>query len=366
MIIRNRLVITPANLVSGMGTTANSYYDLDIPESLSTRKARVKLATFTRRDPSSTIKSLIQNKLELAKNIDLIWKNNDLFANLDQPDSFYKDYTDELIKTLRLNISLFGHLGMNPNFIYEFETFKNRKDTSELEKAIFLTQAFELALFNSDPSKILNNLNSKSKSEGKGHKNELMAAWFLAKFIYDLPVSSENPFLLSINLKSYERDKETNKTFDSIKEREVDILTSDSIVSVKSMNDSYSKQIRNMFFLIADDINPGLKDRVQKIILVKSSDSSDKKRDVKQSSLKFKTTKEYRKLIEHEVYSAKGKIEKYKLPSGCKRNEYERFTRKFLTPENIEIYFLPAIDKDFPINLSNWINDKYTEKREAA
>lgn len=366
MLINNRLVITiPAERKS-------HFDDFDLPPELCPSQIKARLTTITKTARKEPEKSLDEKRIQIAEDFDNIWKNGELLSKTNEPNSFfYNDFSNELIKTFNRDKNLFliptNKSLPNSSFEEEIRVISSRKDISALTKSIILTQSLELALLGSNPTKVLKNINT--HPDPKGFINELLAAWFLAKFIYKLSPVESNDFTQSVSLQSFERELKGGgkaRTFTSIKEREIDILTDDAIVSVKCSKNDFSDQIKNLFFIVNDDLNPGLKDRVKKLVLIRSDDG--KRRQIKQTSPEYSETAEYKKHIEEICSIARENINIYPYPEG--KRGYDKAVKRLITPDNVEVHYLPSFygtkTQTFEDELRDWIEKIYNQMKTTA
>lgn len=303
-------------------------------------------------------------KENLLTKIDEYWRIGILFERAKQPNSnFYSQYIEELkhIVTLPKNdFSEFSKGSSNQcNFINEFIALSEKSDLTLFQRAVTLTQALELALLGIDPSPVLEDINnnsyiSKLDDRTMGYRNELLAGWFLAKFIYQLDPNESFQFLFQDMIRTVHRDFD-NKVIQPNKKpyrREVDIHTEDALVSVKSGKNSFAGQVRDLVFITTDSLQIGgdLKDRIRKIILLKTAEN------LEQLTPDFKHNMKYQKLKELVIKEGRKHIEEFDFPITNKEKFLACYNR-LTSSHSLDIYFLPQVDNVDAIQ--TWIEDNY-------
>ena len=311
----------------------------------------------------------LTNKKKILEGIDLIWRTGNLFSEPQDPNSkFYTQYNEFLKDVIKVNQSDFSkyvkklHV-KSINFSNEFFNLSKHKTLNELQKSICLTQALELALLGIDSTPVLANINSShivytTASDGtttmadhtKGYRNELFAAWFLAKFILPSPLDK---FILSEKYTTHKRsyDDKGNPLFGSRYQREIDMLGKDFITSVKSSENHFPQQIASLFFIVVDDMNLDLKNTIKKILLIRSAEYE------RQYSPEFINDIEYKRLKNKAIVESKDIIEDYPYPINCDISKYHECLQRLVSKEGLEIYFLPAVN-DF-LGLKSFIKQNY-------
>lgn len=318
-----------------------------------------------RRPTTATVVNLIffspqdNTKEELLYKIDEHWRDGTLFKKAGEPNAnFYSRYTEELRTVVDLNEDYFALFPKSDsskyNFRDEFISLSENGDLTLLQRALILTQALELALLGVDPSSVLASINQNVTSSGdhaKGFRNELLAGWFLAKFIYQLDPQITFKFTHQDMLPTFSRD-DRSKVVRQPYRREVDIHTEDALVSVKSNKNNFPRQIRDLFFIVTDSIPIGgdLKDKIKTLILIKTAE------DKEQFSPHFKQTNRYKKIKDETIAEARKAIEEFQFPTQYKE-AFLTCYRELVSNHGINIYFLPFLDcaKD----LKDWIEKNY-------
>ena len=335
----------------------------------------------------------------ILSEIDYLWKNEELFSHKDDPYSnFYTSYLLQLTEVVEKKRKHFSNLEKIINidgisrFEREYIKLANRGDLSDLQKAIHLTQAVELVLLGVNITPVLKNINyvpDKAHKPGEEHvakqngehtrgfRQELQAGWFLAKFVYGFNAlnPAPNDYSHSIILSglkrskiSHKRSKEiddgTRSTFKVRKHkkgkdieaftREIDVLTPNSIVSVKSNKKSYSEQIKDLFYIILDDKTLSLKEKVDQIILIKCSETPE------QFMPNYSSRPRYQELKETIVRESVDLIREY----ASLDQEGESLLRKLGSKHSIEIYFTPSV-KNFD-EMQKWIGSYYASAENKA
>lgn len=300
----------------------------------------------------------LANRKKVQAGIDMIWKSGSLFSSQDKPNSsFYSAYIEFLLFILQENASYFSRFTFNgasrnwnidTNFETEFNKLANKSGLTELQKSISLTQALELALIGINPTPVLANINSQADGvHSRGFRNELLAAWYLSKFVYNLTPNGKVDFALSCILPTSRRDFDHGRTFNSVYEREIDILASDALVSVRSAGtNNYSVQIADLFFVVLDDKNLSLKDKIRKLILIGNVEKKS------QLSPDYRQNSEYMHIRDSAITKAREKVKKFQMLP-----ESQQLFNRLVSKEGIEIHFIPSLND---VNgLSAWIEQNY-------
>lgn len=297
--------------------------------------------------------------ITLAK-IDDVWRKDLLFSKIEEPSSdFYINYLINLTTVIINNHKYLSTLeGVDEKESTSFEkaymSYLQKTDLSYMQKAIDLTRAVELALCGAKITKLLRNINRTNGNHSKGYRQELQAGWFEAKISeLKLPCYFEH----SVTLPTIRRDKKKNDHGDWII-REIDILTDNDIVSVKSGQKQYSEQVRNLFFTILDDRNLDLKEKIKRIILIKHAERPE------QLSLNYLCSDEYREFLDTLVEEARISIKEYSSLDSAG----EKLLNKLITKHSIDVYFTPTVNGsrndqaaiDNWKTVSQWIQDIYS------
>lgn len=306
----------------------------------------------------------LTNRKRIQAGIDSIWQFGSLFSGQDKPNSsFYSTYIEFLLFILKENASYFSKFTFNgvsrnwnldTNFEIEFNKLANKTGLNELQKSISLTQALELALIGINPTPVLANINSQSDGvHSRGFRNELLAAWYLAKFVYNLTPNGEADFTLSEMLPTCRRDIDKGKTFNSLYEREIDIIAHDALVSVRSTGtNNYSTQIADLFFVVIDDRNLDLREKIRKLILIRNIEKKS------QLSPEYRQNAEYMQIRDSAISKAREKIKKFQMSP-----EAQQLFNKLVSKDGIEIYFIPSLND---LNgLKMWIDENYRLPQEV-
>ncbi len=301
------------------------------------------------------------NKKRLLEGIDAIWKSENLFLERNQPAAkMYTQYISLITSIAIANKEQFTKLNgrKGTNFFNELIILSQRSDLSELQKSIGLTQALELSLLGINPTPVLLTINQSHGDHSQGFRNELQAAWFLAKFIYELPQSEKPRFSLQEFLPILKRDRKKNEVYNSSELREVDIHADDALVSVKSGANSFPAQIRDLFFFVVDDKDTGLKNKIGKLILIKTASNP------RQYSPGYSSTSEYKGIQNQSVTEAKELIKSFGRPSTCTDTEYNKCLNWLVSTNGIELYFMPHVN-DFD-RMKDWIKQNYDNQESDA
>ena len=287
-------------------------------------------------------------KANLTK-LDNVWRTGVLFSKIEEPDSnFYRNYlidlTNVVINSHKFLAQMEGEtsLDLSTKFEHEYIAYAERDDLSLLQKAIDLTRAVELRLLGADVPPLLKVINSNGGSQSSGYRQELQAGWLYAKLNC---LNGDYNFQHSVTLSTIRRNKK-KEDYGQWIEKEVDILTSKSIISVKSTKKSYAEQIRNLFYIIMDDKKFDLKTRINRIVLIKNAENE------KQLSLGYLHSQGYRDFLDRVVLQAKESIREWDSLD----LEKEKLFRKLITNQNIEFYFTPIVNgsKNNQETIDNW------------
>ena len=293
--------------------------------------------------------------------LDDIWKDGTLFEKVDEPDSdFYRMYLIELTKAVMINHSHLVHLAErktdkdgNTPFEIEFMHYVKREDLNYLQKSVDLTRALQMVLLGAKVTTLLKIINRHSGPQSSGARQELQAGWLKSKLDQ---LSPGDYFEHSVMMPTIRRNK-NKKDYGHWVVKEVDILTENSIVSVKSGTKSYAQQARNLFYIILDDKTLGLQNKIKRIVLIKNAEED------KHLSLKHLHSQEYRELIADTVETARQSIKE----SGALASAGERLLNRLISTHGIEIYYTPVVNgsanTDETIEnwkkMKNWIQDLY-------
>ncbi len=314
------------------------------------------------------------DKQALLFKLNEIWESGHLFSRHRDPDSnFYDDYIEELTSIVDAEGAekrYFSELGNNYlDFRTKFQTLKNLnvRDLTTLQKAICLTQAIDLALLGVNITPVLNKINrayvkatvpngkgetrkfTTSKST-QGFRQELQAGWFLAKFIYQLEPSASNlnSFTHLAMLKTFNRNKHNPDGTPLRVTKEADIFTEDALVSIKSHFNDFNLQINDLFFMIVDDKDLNLRDKIKKIILIKCAENSN------QFKPNFMSTVPYKDIKNYAINTGSDSIKK----SAVLTPEDEKLLNRLVSNHGLDIYFIPSVNEIYDQKL--WI-EKYHE-----
>ncbi|MBI2995197.1 MAG: hypothetical protein HYY52_00600 [Candidatus Melainabacteria bacterium] len=302
----------------------------------------INLLTIPSRSSSNPISLLHISKHEMLERLDKAWRSEDLFK---EATNFYNH-----LETLRARLQddeLFSNLlrDERENFKKEFLFISNKNDLTLQERAITLTQAFELALLGIDTSSTLRKIGSNKvfqyQDNTKGYRQEIFATWATTKFIFT-SLDKEK------GLEGFKQSVEFNYTCPvkgiSIS-HEVDIVTPDSLISVKDRKHStFSSQIRDLFSVI---IGTQLQYKIKKIISIKSAYADDKLQE------QYTQSNDHNSRISQSldsVYSTLFNKDKFPL-------QYAEVFKNL----KFEIHFIPSI-KDSS-HLRAWMKRKYNEKQ---
>lgn len=271
-----------------------------------------------------------EDRDSLLSKIDRIWRSEDLFNGEIRLENYIADLESYLRLTKGEDLKI--PRDKRNLFIDKILSLDFHPDLSLLEKAILMTQALELALLGIDTTSVLERIeNNRIKRSPKyqdntlGHREEVLAGWYFAKFIYPKGKTINQ----SIEMLSCSFDgKKANKR------KEVDIATEDSLVSVKiDRHASIAKQITDLFFILL--FSPQ-RSQIKKIILIQGGFSENE-----QKSFKSKTSSI--------ITSAQKQIfEGLNCP---------RIHEKLFNDLQIEFYFIPQANN--PIQIRAWIKEQY-------
>ena len=311
---------------------------------------------------------------ELLLKIDSIWRKDTLFSKSNNPeDDFYYEYLSDLQLIADENKDYFSGI-LNPvtgnkktNLFKEFTNLCNNPDLNAFQRAICATQALELTLLGANPTGVLRSINKASGWDGtKGFRNELLAGWFLAKFIYKSSPELLSNFTHSESLPtihSYRAEKVIK--LPAYFAHEIDINTSDALVSVKSGSNNFSEQICNLFFAVIDNqaINgANLKNKIRKLVLIKTAEKPE------QLLPTYKHKPEYWELKEKIITDVRRKFEEL-YPPETQPADFQECYKRLISNHGISIYYLPHIEderdkvpgKDWITDFQAWLKNNYAE-----
>ncbi|GEM_PF-2838018 len=329
---------------------------------------------------------------DLLLKIDSIWREDKLFTRSSSPeDNFYYEYLSDLQQIVETNKSEFSSL-LEPvkkkrPFVREFTELCNNTYLNAFQRAFCATQALELALLGANPTGVLRSINKANGWDGtKGFRNELLAGWFLAKFIYQLSPSKQFKFVhseLLHTIHGYSNPKKKEKVANKVEivtnqeikdtndkekvtklpqplDREVDITTADSLVSVKTSGNHYAEQICNLFFMVADNrgINgSNLKNKINKLILIKTAEKPE------QLLPNYKDRPEYWELKDKIIADVRRKVEEL-YPLESQEVSFKDCYNRLISKHGIDLYYLPPVEsiveeKDCVRELRDWIDENY-------
>lgn len=283
----------------------------------------------------------LKDTTKVSKAFDEMWRNGFITSIGNEPAIWYTEFLEILLEENRdyfQSQKKISHSdGKEYNFYEEAYRFSQNFNYSDEERRIFLSMAIELALRGTNVVEALVQLN-KSKDEGvkKGFLNEIMAGWYLEKFVFSPSETNENDLHHSILFESFDRRDMTGHIDGNPKTREVDFVKEgQAIVSVKCLSGSFRTEARKLFYILHDNIdNPYLKD-IRRMILIKTSENPQEFLPGYDPSSKIDTV----------LQNASRLIG----PPG-----------RGLKVENFSIYYLPELKNKE--HISWWINKNYRAK----
>lgn len=293
--------------------------------------------------------SRLWDRNRVLKGIDLIWQNEYLFNS---DNYFRKHHLKHLQNIVAHNEDYFAR-GVddhtNSRFQLEFDKLLN-SNLDTLTKCICLTQAVELALMGVLVTQELANINSQTgaNSHGtqKGYRQELLAGWFVAKFLYPELSDSESPYQIRLSTRYKSKSGSSSK-----KRKEIDIITPNALVEVKSSlvinnpANQFVDEIMGLYkFVIAQSAE--LKEKVNRLIIISGSDN-----ELDWIESDDRITK-YEQLALDEITSYKKNIDAAS----------DAYRRKFLNGVNkTELYYIaPASDNYLVREWIQFVYDHYS------
>lgn len=316
---------------------------------------------------------------DLLFKIDSTWREDKLFTRSSDPeDNFYYEYLSDLQLIADENEDFWSRT-LNPgnkktNLFKEFTALCNNTDLTAFQRALCATQALELTLLGANPTGVLKNLNSMGTGS-KGFRNELLAGWFLAKFVYQLSTDKQFKFVHSEMLptthicKKFKPKTEDGTTthretkvtrLDYSFLREVDISTENALASVKCSGNHFAELICDLFFVVVDNQAPNgtnLKTKIKKLILIKTAEKPE------QLLPNYKHSVEYWELKDKIIADVKRKIEEL-YPLESQGISFRDCYDKLISKHGIDLYYLPPVEstvreKDCIKELQDWISENY-------
>lgn len=300
----------------------------------------------------------LPDKKELLDFIDKeVWQKGILFS-ANESEDFYNEYLNHLedllnvtAKTYNDYFSLFKARDKGSsivNFAEIVQILKRQDKLTKQQRAIYLTQAIELALMGVNITPVLTKINQECKANKhvpKGFRQELLANWFLTKFVHksEIDVNYTNQIIPSIII-------ETKAKNGKASENEIDSLIQIhpySLVSVKhNCVDSFPSKIKALACSIA--CNETIRNKAKKMIIVSGSGDENQWRrnyflDAKYSSKKHESITLAKNLIDFKKFT----------------NEEEKCIKTLLHEERIDIYHVPFVENEN--DLGKWIQLMYKD-----
>ena len=289
--------------------------------------------------------STCRDQPEMLSGIDTLWRSNTLFRK----EINLSEYIVDLLKVVEIDsdnyLKLLGD--SKTDFKQQFSSLFKHPDLSLLQKAFCLIQALELALVGVDATPVLKKINqsriipSGSLNFGdntRGYRGELLASWFLAKFIYKLDAISGEQFKHSVVFSSSDNNKQVPRSTG-----EVDLVIHDALASVKFKSrykNYFVAQVCDLFFRV---IGHRLQDRIKKLILVRKANNS------------YEFSPDYIETREYESLNKQIKIEAERVI--FQQYKCENHYRDYFRNLDVKVYFVPDLeDTD---KLREWIELNY-------
>ena len=300
----------------------------------------------------------LTNRRKVLEGIDQIWRSGNLFSRNGQDTEFFKGYIDVLSGIVNANTEYFSGFTYpwavrngtkSTSFDKEFKGLVTRDGTSSLTKALILTQLVELGLLGINPTRVLTRINQNGGVHANGFINEILASWFLAKFVYKInPDEGPSRFHLSVELPAYKKHsgKQGEGPFLKLITREIDIVNCNALGSVKSTEHTFSIQARDLFFTVTADNAGTLQTRTRKLLLLKTADSAY------QFSPDYPGSHEHNEIKRETIIDARRSIREVKLSA-----DDSRLLTRLVSEEGIDIYFLPPVNNNTGIR--SWIEQNY-------
>ena len=300
----------------------------------------------------------LTNRTKILEGIDQIWRSGNLFSRNGQDTDFFNNYIELMSNIVNANTEYFSALTYpwavrngtkSTSFDKEFKRLVTKDGTSSLTKALILTQLVELALLGINPTRVLTRINQNGGVHANGFINEILASWFLAKFIYKInPDEGPSRFHLSVELPAYkkQRGKKDEGPFLKLISREIDIVNCNALGSVKSTEHTFSTQARDLFFTVTADNTGGLQTRTKKLLLLKTADRAY------QCSPDYQDRVEYDEIKRDLIIDARRSIREVKLST-----DDSGLLTRLVSTEGIDIYFLPPVNNN--TGIGNWIGENY-------
>ena len=306
----------------------------------------------------------LTNKEKVLQGLHEIFRKERLFLRKNDPDSaYYTQHIDLLQSIVFANKDYFENFKApvkkngETSFIDEFIKLRKHESLSEMQKAFLLTEAIFISLHGISPTSVMVRTNQSKISEIKhpdreteladntiGSRNEIRVMALLLLFNED--IKSQENIKLSTHIPTYKRKTLRDRTTDVLKmiikkpaekfDSEVDILTNNQIVSIKSRYSRLEDPLYKMFFRIVD--NPDLRVSTNKLILVRSSDRPE------QLTQEYMSTSDGQQLKRTIIHFAKEKLKNSEHPPHLTKTAYQKDINRLISNESVDIFFMPGVD----------------------
>lgn len=346
----------------------SAIWDFDIPPRSDRRVANLLLGRLTRerfldvspgiiaQDQISSHFEDLQNKDEILKGIDLIWRNHYLF--LDDFQEFLLcilKRVAESNKTFLLGITNPRNPKRFSPFYQEFNNLLKNPELTITQKLLSTTQAIEMVFMNSNPTEALRSMNE-GGTGSKGFRYELLSGWYLKKFIlgFDKNIKSVHSSMFLTYHGARRGDPlKLRVRREQPFEREVDIATSNSLSSVKTNGNHFSDQLVDLFYVVKDSSeikdNPrgNLGEEINRLFLFRASTNE------KDLHPNYSQCEDYAKLMRQIISECGQKISKL-YPDEKKDDKFKSLFGKLISPETIEIHFIPYVENGYVTQKRDW------------
>ncbi|MBI3590742.1 MAG: hypothetical protein HY094_05100 [Candidatus Melainabacteria bacterium] len=219
---------------------------------------------------------------EVLEKIEELWKLENLF-------SLSVEGRNKLIANIVSYIT-YSHGRFLPivegdkhGFVNKLLLLSNHAHLNDEVKLFSLTIALELGLFGINVTPILGHINSQGitltaegneKDNPRGPLQELLACWFLAKFVYKQDLNLIKNFEVDKMIKvTDKKEKALEHQPTRHKGKEVDVATPDAFVEVKDayVDTTWSKHAFQVFSILSRVVDESFKEKIKKVILIKGS-----------------------------------------------------------------------------------------------
>ena len=283
---------------------------------------------------------------KVLRGLNRIWESGYLFNSNDNAS---KEYF-ELVKLIsKSNDDFFQQSSQdgisNTWLTHELDILLKNKHLDELTKALVATQALELALMGVHITPVLGKINqAKYLNESSGRRQELLANWYLAKFIFP-DYADKPPYQIRASITINTHDGGT---------KEIDIKAPNILVEVQQnaritdKKNEFASEMRDLFEAIVNANGVlNLKKHTKKLMFVTGTD------ELALCSKHFDCSD----IEKDAVLKARSQIRGL-------TSEDERVKNHLFQDSNVHLMYTPYVTSNRLIN--GWVKVLYSEYNQAA